>query len=58
VPLLAKIMLIMKLTACFIILATLHATAGTYAQKITLKGKNISLEKVFDASPIPCRRGN
>jgi len=48
VSLLTKTLLIMKLTACLILIATLQVSAKTYAQKISVKGKNISLEKVFD----------
>lgn len=44
---LTKLLLIMKATIFLVVVACLHASAGTMAQKVTLSGKNISLENVF-----------
>lgn len=41
-------MLVMKITTFLVFLGCLHASAGTYGQKVTLSESNISLEKVFD----------
>ncbi|HRQ51332.1 MAG TPA: carboxypeptidase-like regulatory domain-containing protein, partial [Agriterribacter sp.] len=38
----------MKLTTVFIIAACLQVSARVYSQRITLSGKNISLQKVFE----------
>lgn len=37
----------MKITACILLLACLHLSAATFAQKITLRENNVPLEKVF-----------
>src|SRR4051812_43704002 len=39
---------IMKLTAFFLTVAFLHAGAKGVSQDITFRGKDVSLEKVFD----------
>lgn len=39
----------MKLTTAIILIATLHVSAATTAQKITYSGENVSLTKVFNA---------
>jgi TonB-linked SusC/RagA family outer membrane protein len=44
---LTKLLLIMKATIILVVIACLHASAGTMAQKITLSGKSMSLENVF-----------
>lgn len=46
--LLPKSMLVMKITTFLVLLCCLHASAGTYGQKVTLSKKNISLSQVFD----------
>lgn len=45
--LLTKAIRIMKLTTVFIIVACLQVSARVYSQRVTLSGKNISLQKVF-----------
>lgn len=47
-PGLEKILRIMKLITLCIFLAIIHASAATYAQKVTIKEKNITLSAVFD----------
>jgi TonB-linked SusC/RagA family outer membrane protein len=42
-----KLLLIMKLTVVLLIVATLHVSAKTYAQKVTISGKGLSLTQVF-----------
>jgi TonB-linked SusC/RagA family outer membrane protein len=42
-----KTLLIMKLTAIFLLAVCLNASANGFAQKISLSEKNVSLEKVF-----------
>ena len=44
----AKMLLYMKLTAFFLLVACLHVQAKTFSQKVSISGKNLSLEKVFD----------
>ncbi|MDH7460708.1 TonB-dependent receptor [Chitinophagaceae bacterium 26-R-25] len=44
---LTKLLLIMKATIILVVVACLHASAGTMAQKITLSGKNMLLDNVF-----------
>jgi len=44
-----KTIQIMKLTTVLLIVACLHASAGSYAQKINISVKNTSLQKVFKA---------
>lgn len=41
-------MLVMKITTFLVFLGCLHASAGTYGQKVTLSERNISLGQVFD----------
>lgn len=41
-------MLVMKITTFLVFLGCLHASAGTYGQKVTLSESNISLGQVFD----------
>lgn len=41
-------MLVMKITTFLVLLGFLHASAGTYGQKVTLSERNISLKQVFD----------
>ncbi|HAL53695.1 MAG TPA: SusC/RagA family TonB-linked outer membrane protein, partial [Sphingobacterium sp.] len=38
----------MKLTALFLVLATVHISAKSFGQKVTLKEKNTTLEKIFN----------
>jgi TonB-linked SusC/RagA family outer membrane protein len=45
----AKILLIMKLTVVILVAALMQVSAATFAQKLTLKGNHISVEKVFKA---------
>lgn len=44
---LIKYLIIMKLIALFLLMTILQANAKSYAQTITLSGKNISIENVF-----------
>ncbi len=44
----AQTLLYMKLTALLLFVACLHVSARTYSQKVSLSGKNISLEQVFE----------
>jgi TonB-linked SusC/RagA family outer membrane protein len=46
--LLPKMLLIMKLTAFLFLIATLQIHAGTFSQSVTIKGKNLSLENIFN----------
>jgi TonB-linked SusC/RagA family outer membrane protein len=46
--LMAKLLLIMRLTTVILFIAIIQVSASTYAQKITLSEKNASLIKVFD----------
>src|SRR5882672_10521354 len=46
-PALTKLLLIMKLTSVLCIIACLHASAGGYAQKVTIYGQNASLKTIF-----------
>ena len=43
-----KLMPVMKLTAVLLISAVVNVHATAYAQKVTIKGKDISLEKIFE----------
>lgn len=43
----SKLLLIMKLTTAIIILASLHVSAAGLSQKVTVSGKGISLEQLF-----------
>jgi TonB-dependent starch-binding outer membrane protein SusC len=45
--LLLKLLMVMKLTAFFIIIATFQVSAKSYAQKVTITGKDLTLDKVF-----------
>lgn len=47
-PALTKLLLIMKLTSVLCIIACLHASAGVYAQKVTIYGQNASLKSLFN----------
>ncbi|MBN8859865.1 MAG: TonB-dependent receptor [Sphingobacteriales bacterium] len=38
----------MKLTALLLFVACLHVSARTYSQKVSLSGKNLSLEQIFE----------
>lgn len=42
-----KPFLIMKLTAALLLFASIHVSAVTYSQRITLSGHNVPLEQVF-----------
>lgn len=42
-----KTVLIMKLTAFLILLATLHVSAKTFSQNVTISGKHLPLPKIF-----------
>ena len=42
-----KLFMIMKLTAFLIIVATLQVSAGSYAQTVTIAGKDLTLDKIF-----------
>lgn len=43
-----KLLLIMKLSAILVLAATLHVSARTHAQRVTVSGKNLPLDKVFE----------
>jgi len=43
----AKTILIMKLTALIILIATLHVSGKTFSQKVTISGKDLPLSRVF-----------
>lgn len=45
--LLAKMLLVMKLTAIFLLIFTLHLSARSFSQTVTISGQNLRLEKVF-----------
>ena len=45
----AKMLLIMRLTAVLLLAATLHVSAKGSAQNISLSGRNLSLERVFSS---------
>lgn len=47
-PLLSKLLMIMKLLAVFICIASLHVHAETYSQRVTLTGKNLSLKQFVE----------
>jgi TonB-linked SusC/RagA family outer membrane protein len=47
VGLFTKKLKVMKITAFFLLVGTLHVSAGVYAQKVTITEKNAPLEKVF-----------
>jgi TonB-linked SusC/RagA family outer membrane protein len=42
-----KILMVMKITTLIIIIACLHVSAASFAQKITLKEKDAPLERIF-----------
>ncbi|HEY8895403.1 MAG TPA: carboxypeptidase-like regulatory domain-containing protein, partial [Niastella sp.] len=44
----AKMLLIMKLTAFLLLVISLHVSAGSIAQKITIIKKNATLEQIFE----------
>ncbi|MBX2922407.1 MAG: TonB-dependent receptor [Chitinophagaceae bacterium] len=44
----AQTLLYMKLTALLLFVACLHVSARTYSQKVSLSGKNLSLEQIFE----------
>src|SRR5476651_1880138 len=44
-----KLLMTMKITAVLLLIFLTRVSAGTYAQSITYTGKNVSLEKVFEA---------
>src|SRR5882757_872256 len=43
----AKTKLIMKLTAVFLLIATVHVSATSFSQKVSIRGKGLLLEDVF-----------
>jgi TonB-linked SusC/RagA family outer membrane protein len=43
-----KLLLIMRLTAVLLCVTALHVAAATFSQKVTIKGKNLSLAQVFE----------
>jgi TonB-linked SusC/RagA family outer membrane protein len=43
----AKMLLVMKITAFFLLIGTLSSSAKTFSQKVTLTGKDIPLSQVF-----------
>lgn len=43
-----KLLLIMKLSVMLVLVATLQVSARTHAQKVSISGKNLPLDKVFD----------
>lgn len=43
-----KLLLIMRLTIVLLLAATFQVSAGTYSQKLTITGKNLSLVHVFE----------
>ncbi len=44
----AQTLLCMKLTALLLFVACLHVSAKTHSQKVTLSGKNLSLEQILE----------
>jgi type II secretory pathway component GspD/PulD (secretin) len=44
----AKILLIMRLTATFLLVATLHVSAAGFSQTVTISEKNAKLEDIFN----------
>lgn len=44
----AKILLIMRLTATFLLIATLHVSAAGFSQTVTISQKNARLEDIFN----------
>lgn len=44
----AQTLLYMKLTALLLFVACLHVSARTYSQKVSLSGKDLSLEQIFE----------
>lgn len=42
-----KILITMKLTVIFVLAVCIHVSAESYAQKVTLSGNNVSMEKLF-----------
>ncbi|TWF45724.1 TonB-linked SusC/RagA family outer membrane protein [Chitinophaga polysaccharea] len=44
----AKLLLFMKLTTFFLVVAFLHVSAKTFSQKVSISGKKLPLEKIFD----------
>jgi len=43
-----QIFKVMKITTIILVIACLHVSAAAFAQKVTLKEKDVSLEKVFE----------
>ena len=43
-----KLLLIMRLTIILLLVATFQVSARTYSQKVTITGKDLSLERVFE----------
>src|SRR6187402_934334 len=46
-PLFSKTLLIMKLMTALLLAATLHVSANSYTQQVTLSTKNTNIESVF-----------
>jgi len=43
-----KLLMRMKLTACILLIAALQVHADGFSQKVTLSGKNMTLDRVFE----------
>ncbi|BAV07365.1 TonB-linked outer membrane protein, SusC/RagA family [Filimonas lacunae] len=43
-----KLLLVMKLSAIFLLAATLQVSARSYSQKVSISGKDLSLSRVFE----------
>ncbi|MBO9571755.1 MAG: SusC/RagA family TonB-linked outer membrane protein, partial [Chitinophagaceae bacterium] len=43
-----KLLVIMNLTALLILVTALHVSANTFSQRVSIKGENLPLEKVFN----------
>ncbi|HEY4205324.1 MAG TPA: TonB-dependent receptor [Puia sp.] len=46
-PLLTKLLLVMRITAIFILGVSLHVTANSFSQSVTLRARSITIEKAF-----------
>ncbi len=47
-PVVKKIVIVMKLTAIFLLVAALHVSARVYPQRVSISGKQLSLSQVFE----------
>lgn len=44
-----KLLTLMKLTGLLILVTTLHVSAATFSQKVSISGKKLSLQRVFES---------